>query len=955
MLNCPYCRNDRIEETIDRGIHRCDDCGAEFRDETVFKEGSYRTFMENVLNKVAGSMEPRTADMIIRIRNNALNDKNEIDSIVEKLMDIAESVNVDNVVGQDRKQDVIDIVESIEKISAFAKALAQNNEISERTAYRMAILEGVDPESWMYPAGEIPDLPGEISDEVPPSASDIVTAQEPPVPAGSPAVDKVWQEGNWMGEKVKFNVVEEDGKVKYTVCKMDETPIISYNEETGMHDGLDQFSEEQLAELDTVMSEFNKDVMKSMSHQYGADKAKQIYYATANKQDRDPEDFHKVDEQGEDMSADAEGTVVSTETNNPAEEAEALSAPMIQQGAADVGSVDEGAKSVEDKDAAGELHLYITNDGQLYRQQHEPIIKNLLKKIKRGVYDSDRAVEAFAHLAYSGAKKYIKEFGGDISTFSKATRLAVARALRDEFEDEYVKTQPTDESVPSVDGPVGSPDVQSDPAVDGPVGEPVVGESAPEVDGPVGQPVDGTCQVDGPVGEPVVDENDEELAQINGVIEPEVEVDPEAEAAAKEAEEAEAEAVEEVSTKAEKAQDKIETAEKAIEDLKAAVEELTKLEQDESEADEEGVEVNSEEGEADDFGEEEPEANDTEKIEEMEKKKTKSGFDLVEKPKAVPAKREVDGSKPSGHVVGYVQTNHDPSKPPSEQWTEEEAPIPFTQAEAEKGLVDEEGEKVKKPDYSNTKDADEDKLDKKTFEKGHINAKKPTEKVEETTRFNGFRLGDKIKVPGYSRSFELKKIELSPTPRFHLSEGRVSITLDANNDQFELDEDRDIRWQRTTSIIEDTRTVWESMEKEMINEGCAGGVCTIGSPLSVQNATSGLGSVASAMPMFTKTPIRTIPHVASDKEIYAYIKNNSLHTIARETALGQIKGNFMNTESDVEKIYEDAVASSKFDGREDAINEVDSSYEYETQSNRSVDVQTSINEGYEKLKELGIL
>lgn len=977
MSSCPYCRTDNIGDTVNRGISQCHDCGAEFRGDTVFTEGSYRTFMENVLNKIAEAMEPRTASMVLSIRDNALNDKNDIDSIVEKLMDITETVNADNTVGINRTNDVVDLVEGLEKITTFAKVLAKNAEISERTAFRLALLEGTDPASWMYPPGEIPDLPGEISDIQPPSASDIVSSQEPPVPAGSPAVDKVYQEGMWMGEKVKFNVTEADGVVKYDVRTMDESPIISYNEETQSHDGIDQFTEEQLAELDNVMSEFNKDVMSSMSKEYGADKAKQVYYATANKQDRNPENFHKVDEVG-----GAEGTVVSTETSDPGAEAAQLSAPMMQQGSDmvhDQGAVDEGAKSTVDDKAAEELKLFIDNDGNLYRRQFQPIINNLQKKIKRGVYDSELAVKAFANLAYSGARAYAEQHGGDISTFSKATRLEVAKALRDGFESEYMPEHPTEEAAPAVDGPLGAPAAQVAPSVDGGIGAPVVDEASPEVDGPVGQPVDGTCQVDGPVGEPIVDETGAE-----GVIAPEGELgaelggEEELEVLGKPAEdeeheEAEADAIEVVGTKAEKAQAKIETAEAAIEALKDAVDELSNLEKDGSEdapaGEGEALVADGEDKPKEDAGEETDDADDDlgevepvegddedaeddkEKIEELEKKKTKAGFELVGRPVAVPSTREVDGKKPTGHIVGYVQSKHDPSKSPSEQWSEEEAPVPLTQAEADKDLVDENGVKVKKPDYSNTKDDDMDKLDKKTFDKNRIDAKK----LDEVARFNGFRLGDHIKVPGYSKSFELTKITTEPSVRFHLQEGRVSITLDPNSDQFELDEDKDIKWQRTTSIIEDTRATWEDMEKEFIKEGCAGGVCSIGSPLAVQNTTSGIGTVMSAMPVFTKTPIRTIPAEVSDKDIYAYIKNNNLHTVAREAALGQVKGNFLNSESDVEKIYEDAVASLKYEAREDTINEVDASYGYKTESNRTVEIDRSLNEGYDRLKELGIV
>jgi hypothetical protein len=60
--------------------------------------------------------------------------------------------------------------------------------------------------------------------------------------------------------------------------------------------------------------------------------------------------------------------------------------------------------------AAEELYLFIENDGQLYRQQGEPILKNLVQKIDRGIYDSVKAAKLYGYLIENGAKKYAKEF-----------------------------------------------------------------------------------------------------------------------------------------------------------------------------------------------------------------------------------------------------------------------------------------------------------------------------------------------------------------------------------------------------------------------------------------------------------------------------------------------------------------------------------------------------------------
>jgi hypothetical protein len=92
-----------------------------------------------------------------------------------------------------------------------------------------------------------------------------------------------------------------------------------------------------------------------------------------------------------------------------------------------------------DPTAARELELYISNDSQLYHSQFIPIVKNLMLKRRKGVYNRELTVKLFMYLMDAGAKKYVREFGtgGNIDTmFNKNTRMAAARAFRDSFETE---------------------------------------------------------------------------------------------------------------------------------------------------------------------------------------------------------------------------------------------------------------------------------------------------------------------------------------------------------------------------------------------------------------------------------------------------------------------------------------------------------------------------------------
>jgi hypothetical protein len=89
-----------------------------------------------------------------------------------------------------------------------------------------------------------------------------------------------------------------------------------------------------------------------------------------------------------------------------------------------------------------ELELYIMNDGELYRRQTSSIIKNLQRKVARDAYDRDKAVKLWLYLVDAGAKKYVQEHASPNTRwndmFSKQDRIAVAKELRDYYEEEIM-------------------------------------------------------------------------------------------------------------------------------------------------------------------------------------------------------------------------------------------------------------------------------------------------------------------------------------------------------------------------------------------------------------------------------------------------------------------------------------------------------------------------------------
>lgn len=87
------------------------------------------------------------------------------------------------------------------------------------------------------------------------------------------------------------------------------------------------------------------------------------------------------------------------------------------------------------EEEARELLYYIKNDQNLYNQTFIPIVKNMMKKRAKGIFDHEKAVKGFMHLVDEGWHRYRKEYdmediGGG---FNIATRRAVARKLVDEF------------------------------------------------------------------------------------------------------------------------------------------------------------------------------------------------------------------------------------------------------------------------------------------------------------------------------------------------------------------------------------------------------------------------------------------------------------------------------------------------------------------------------------------
>lgn len=101
-------------------------------------------------------------------------------------------------------------------------------------------------------------------------------------------------------------------------------------------------------------------------------------------------------------------------------------------------------KEPADMDMAYQLEGYIESDGELYTQMIVPVIKNLERKVKKGVYDYDKSLILWQHVADEGAKHYVQELGGP--AYNVATRKEVAKKLSSYYEENYMGDNPIESS-----------------------------------------------------------------------------------------------------------------------------------------------------------------------------------------------------------------------------------------------------------------------------------------------------------------------------------------------------------------------------------------------------------------------------------------------------------------------------------------------------------------------------
>ena len=82
---------------------------------------------------------------------------------------------------------------------------------------------------------------------------------------------------------------------------------------------------------------------------------------------------------------------------------------------------------------ADELYMVAVNTAEIYEGAITPVIANLQKKYRKGVYDIEKAVDAYYHVATLASQHYVKEFGYG---FSVQDRFTTAVKLEERFRED---------------------------------------------------------------------------------------------------------------------------------------------------------------------------------------------------------------------------------------------------------------------------------------------------------------------------------------------------------------------------------------------------------------------------------------------------------------------------------------------------------------------------------------
>ena len=93
---------------------------------------------------------------------------------------------------------------------------------------------------------------------------------------------------------------------------------------------------------------------------------------------------------------------------------------------------------------AEELYLFAINDGVLYNSMISYVIRNLEKKAKKGVYDTEKAIDAWYCVAEEASRRYSRNYGGK---FTVTERFTCAVDLETNYREQILESVPEENAI----------------------------------------------------------------------------------------------------------------------------------------------------------------------------------------------------------------------------------------------------------------------------------------------------------------------------------------------------------------------------------------------------------------------------------------------------------------------------------------------------------------------------
>lgn len=103
------------------------------------------------------------------------------------------------------------------------------------------------------------------------------------------------------------------------------------------------------------------------------------------------------------------------------------------------------AQAFDAEHVISNLVMIVANDGDIYRQRIQPIIKNLQGKVSKGVFDPSLAAKAFAYAAEDALNKNAKDIvpGGIPRGLKNKVLMDAGAQLAEYYKEDYMPDAPS--------------------------------------------------------------------------------------------------------------------------------------------------------------------------------------------------------------------------------------------------------------------------------------------------------------------------------------------------------------------------------------------------------------------------------------------------------------------------------------------------------------------------------